>query len=177
MFDSDLPCEYCEDDFPGSQYIGDGKEEFRLCGDCQKEWEEKLGYSHRYAPNICPTCHHLRGLRIVKYKKDDPEVKQCSDCGDYFTWVNSDGRCEECLDESRLKQAAEEDESCPKCKSPIIIKKGRTISGWATEAKECTRCEWQIAPVKKFKLDVIVRPEGVPTLESYMEVGTEKVKL
>ena len=110
MYGSDLPCEFCENDEPDSQYISDGKREYRLCHDCHMEYEEKLGYSHRYKADHCPTCHHLRGLRIVKYKKDDPGVKQCSDCGGYYSFLNNDGRCEECWDAARIKQPGQVEE-------------------------------------------------------------------
>ena len=166
MSDSERPCEYCGEGAWGSSYTSDGKQEFLLCSGCRKEWEEKLGHSHKFVARKCPTCHDLKDLRIVPYTKDDPGVKECVKCGAFVEFVNNNGKCEDCFLQHDDAEEPEE-ETCPECHGSIMVVQGHTISGWATESKTCMRCDWKTEPQKKHKLQVIELPEGVKPLESF----------
>lgn len=157
MSDSDAPCQYCGEGAWGSSYVSDGKQEFRLCSDCRKQWELKLGYSHKFIAERCPTCKQLKGLGIVKYTENDGK-HQCSVCGGWVDWLTK-GKCDDC--DNKRASEPELQEQCPECKSSdIIIAHGRMISGWETQTKECGNCGWSITR-KLHKLAIVEPPEGV----------------
>lgn len=168
MSDSEYPCELCGEAWGfGTDYVSDGVREHLLCDDCKKDWEEKLGYSHKFKAKICPTCGHLRDLDIVRYTKDDPDKKQCSKCGYYFDSLWNKELCEECAHTKTEMEVEAEEELCPICKHSITVLEGKTISGWATEWKECSHCDWHSEVKKKFKLKSIELPKGVKPLELF----------
>ena len=157
MTDSDAPCQYCGEGAWGSSYVSDGKTQVRLCSDCSKQWELKLGYSHKFIVEKCPTCGHIKGVGIVKYTEKDGK-KKCSLCGGWVDWLTRE-LCDDCASKTPTDVAFEE--HCPECKrTDIDIIHGTTITGWQIRTKECRHCGWK--KIEKLrKLEKVEPPEGV----------------
>jgi hypothetical protein len=166
---SDYPCDICgeNDGFTRSEVYNGVSAVF--CGDCQKKYEEKLGYSHIIEEIKCPTCHHRR-VKIRRYNCQDKGIHECEECHKFFAWTTTFKErklCEECALRASKEEKKWPEKKCPECNRALAYIQKTRISGWVVGIWDCT-CGYESEPVKIKKLTNPPRPKGVPTLEEVL---------